>query len=98
MQFRCTQWRRAYSGKIKKVYKFLKRYFARKVFEDDFKIKKLQNDLLEHRKIILSDNFCYYTAKSTKYMSKWIEEKNKQLSWHFYDFLLIIHDDGVTKY
>jgi hypothetical protein len=55
--------------------------YLRKLFEDDFKdtIKKLQNDLLEHRK----NNFIgqllhYHTVRSTKYMSKWIEEKNKQ--------------------
>jgi hypothetical protein len=55
--------------------------YVRILFENDFKrqIKWLQDNLQQHR----SSNFMgsllqHHTMKSTKYMSMWIEEKNKK--------------------
>jgi len=54
--------------------------FRKELFSEEFKnvIVQLQNDLNTHRE----DNFMgqilhHHTLKSTKYLSKWIEEKNK---------------------
>jgi len=42
-------------------------------------IEKLKNQLFEHRKRnFIGSMLNYHTIKSSKYLSKWIEEKNKQ--------------------
>ena len=58
----------------------IKQRFTRTLFEEVFKsqIQTLQDNLQQHR----LNNFMgallqHHTLKSTKYMSKWIEEKNK---------------------
>ena len=64
----------------KKGVHLLQLCYSRKLFEDDFRnaVKKLQNDLVQHRKYnFLGQLLHYHTTRSTKYMSKWIEEKNK---------------------
>ncbi|RNC87004.1 MAG: glycosyltransferase [Winogradskyella sp.] len=60
-------------------FKVLKERFNAANFEDDFakKIENLRQNLQQHRQ----DNFTgqllmHHTLQSTKYMSKWIEEKN----------------------
>ena len=41
--------------------------------------EKFKNQLLEHRKRnFIGSMLNYHTIKSSKYLSKWIEEKNKQ--------------------
>ena len=59
----------------------INRRYVRVLFENDFKrqIKWLQDNLQQHR----TSNFMgsllqHHTMKSTKYMSMWIEEKNKK--------------------
>jgi hypothetical protein len=61
--------------------KIINRRYVRVLFENDFKrqIKWLQDNLQQHRR----SNFMglllqHHTMKSTKYMSMWIEEKNKK--------------------
>jgi glycosyltransferase involved in cell wall biosynthesis len=61
--------------------KIINRRYVRVLFENDFKrqIKWLQDNLQQHR----TSNFMglllqHHTMKSTKYMSMWIEEKNKK--------------------
>ncbi|BAO76847.1 glycosyltransferase [Winogradskyella sp. PG-2] len=61
-------------------FKVLKKHFIKTDFEDDFSnmIKELANNLIEHRQ----NNFIgsllqHQTLQSVKYMSKWIEEKNR---------------------
>jgi glycosyltransferase involved in cell wall biosynthesis len=61
--------------------KIINRRYVRVLFENDFKrqIKWLQDNLQQHRTF----NFMglllqHHTMKSTKYMSMWIEEKNKK--------------------
>lgn len=56
--------------------------YGRSLFEHDFitQVKRLQGNLQQHR----SSNFIgsllqYHTLKSSKYMSMWIEAKNKKL-------------------
>jgi hypothetical protein len=54
--------------------------YLRGLFEDDFKnkIKWLQANLQEHRlNNFMGSLLQYHTLKSTKYMSMWIEAKNK---------------------
>jgi glycosyltransferase involved in cell wall biosynthesis len=56
-----------------------KRYL-KKIFEDDFtkKVEMLQTDLQQHRlNNFMGSILQHHTLKSTKYMSRWIEEKNK---------------------
>jgi glycosyltransferase involved in cell wall biosynthesis len=61
--------------------KIINRRYVRVLFENDFKrqIKWLRGNLQQHR----TSNFMglllqHHTMKSTKYMSMWIEEKNKK--------------------
>ena len=61
-------------------FEIIKQRFTRSLFEGAFnsQIQTLQDDLHQHR----VNNFMgallqHHTLKSTKYMSKWIEEKNK---------------------
>lgn len=61
--------------------KIINRRYVRVLFENDFKrqIKWLRDNLQQHR----TSNFMgsllqHHTMKSTKYMSMWIEEKNKK--------------------
>ncbi|MEN9909239.1 MAG: hypothetical protein RLZZ540_2388 [Bacteroidota bacterium] len=54
--------------------------YLRKSFEDDFaiQIKFLVSNLKHHRlNNFMGELLQHHTLKSTKYMSKWIEEKNK---------------------
>lgn len=54
--------------------------YLRASFTDDLKvqIKSLQDNLSHHRLInFMGELLQHHTLKSTKYMSKWIEEKNK---------------------
>ena len=54
--------------------------FQKTFFEDDFshRIKRLRAGLKEHRqKNFIGNLLQYQTLQSTKYMSKWIAEKNK---------------------
>jgi hypothetical protein len=58
----------------------INRRYLKGLFEDDFKnkIKWLQADLQEHRlNNFMGSLLQYHTLKSTKYMSMWIEAKNK---------------------
>lgn len=54
--------------------------YLRKLFEDDFAkhIEFLVSNIKQHRlNNFMGELLQYHTLKSTKYMSKWIEEKNK---------------------
>lgn len=56
-----------------------KRYL-KKIFEYDFskEIERLQSNLIKHRfSNFMGAMLQHHTLKSTKYMSRWIEEKNK---------------------
>lgn len=58
----------------------LEKRFKRELFYEGFKdhIQLLSNDLLEHReKNFIGQILHHHTLKSSMYMSKWIEEKNK---------------------
>ncbi|WP_046745047.1 glycosyltransferase [Kordia zhangzhouensis] len=58
----------------------LEKRFAKELFEEKLleKIRSLQNDLQAHRtQNFLGSMLQLHTSKSTKYMSLWIEEKNK---------------------
>ncbi|MDO9038764.1 MAG: glycosyltransferase family 4 protein [Lutibacter sp.] len=56
---------------------FLKEKYEKKLL---IKIKSIQKKLVKHRlKNFLGAILLHHTLKSTKYMSKWIEEKNKTL-------------------
>ncbi len=58
----------------------LKRRFRRESFEKSFldRIKYLQSGLREHRmKNFIGSILMHHTTASTKYLSKWIEEKNR---------------------
>ena len=64
----------------KSGFEIIRQRYMRTLFETDFKaqIQALQNNLAKHR----LNNFMgailqHHTLKSTKYMSKWIEAKNK---------------------
>ena len=64
----------------KSGFKIISQRYMRTLFETDFKaqIQALQDNLPQHR----LNNFMgallqHHTLKSTKYMSKWIEAKNK---------------------
>lgn len=59
----------------------IKQRYLRKLFEDDFakQIEFLVSNIREHRlNNFMGELMHYHTLKSTKYMSKWIEEKNKK--------------------
>jgi O-antigen biosynthesis protein len=69
-----------WNGKQKNGFHIMNARFDRQLFVSDFmfKINAIQNNLQIHR----LDNFIgqmlqHHTLQSTKYMSKWIEEKNK---------------------
>ena len=58
----------------------IKSRYLRILFEDDFKerIESLKKNLAQHRmNNFMGELLQHHTLKSTKYMSKWIEEKNK---------------------
>ena len=58
----------------------IKKRYLRILFEDDFKerIQSLKKNLAQHRmNNFMGELLQHHTLKSTKYMSKWIEEKNK---------------------
>jgi len=58
----------------------IKKRYLRILFEDDFKerIQSLMKNLAQHRmNNFMGELLQHHTLKSTKYMSKWIEEKNK---------------------
>lgn len=58
----------------------IKQRYLRTSFADDFKqqIKLLQDNLSNHRLVnFIGELLQHHTLKSTKYMAKWIEEKNK---------------------
>jgi len=60
--------------------KIIKQRYLRKLFEDAFseRIDSLQNNLQQHRLVnFMGELLQHHTLRSTKYMSKWIEEKNK---------------------
>ena len=62
-------------------FEIIKRRYLKSLFEDDFiqHILKIQTHLKQHR----MDNFMgtllqHHTLTSTKYMSRWIEDKNRK--------------------
>ncbi|WP_367757032.1 glycosyltransferase [Flavobacterium sp. WC2430] len=58
----------------------IKSRYLRILFEDNFKerIESLKKNLAQHRmNNFMGELLQHHTLKSTKYMSKWIEEKNK---------------------
>lgn len=64
-------------------FNLIKKRFNRTLFQDDFlkKINSLCINLIQHRR----DNFIgmmlqHHTLQSTKFMSKWIEEKHKKIT------------------
>ncbi|MFV5703760.1 glycosyltransferase [Flavobacterium sp. XS2P12] len=60
--------------------KIINQRYLKKLFEADFskKIELLQTDLQKHRLTnFMGAMLQHHTLKSTKYMSRWIEEKNK---------------------
>ncbi len=64
----------------KQGFDIINKRFRKDIFSEDFKenISQLQDKLIKHRKDnFLGQIFQYHTLKSTKYLSKWIEEKNK---------------------
>ncbi|MCB0463992.1 MAG: glycosyltransferase, partial [Flavobacteriaceae bacterium] len=61
-------------------FKVLNQRFNKANFENDFvqKIKTLSTDLKTHRQSNFIGNVLQHqTLQSTKYLSKWIEEKNR---------------------
>jgi glycosyltransferase involved in cell wall biosynthesis len=55
--------------------------YLRELFKDDFskKVEMLQSDLQKHRLTnFMGAMLQHHTLKSTKYMSRWIEEKNRK--------------------
>ena len=62
-------------------FKIINNHFNKQRFASNFKnhIKSLINQLLEHRsKNFIGQMLQHHQLQSTKYMSKWIEEKNKR--------------------
>lgn len=58
----------------------IKQRYLRKLFEEDFdkQIKFLVSNIKQHRlNNFMGELLQHHTLKSTKYMSKWIEEKNR---------------------
>jgi glycosyltransferase involved in cell wall biosynthesis len=61
--------------------KIINECFVKEKYSNLFllEIEKLKNQLFEHRKRnFIGSMLNYHTIKSSKYLSKWIEEKNKQ--------------------
>jgi glycosyltransferase involved in cell wall biosynthesis len=61
-------------------FKIINQRYSKGLFEDDFrsKIEFLRSNLPQHRlNNFLGSMLQHHTLKSTKYMSRWIEEKNK---------------------
>ena len=58
----------------------MRQRYLRELFEEDFKkiIENLKTDLAQHRlNNFMGELLQHHTLRSTKYMAKWIEEKNK---------------------
>jgi glycosyltransferase involved in cell wall biosynthesis len=61
-------------------FRIIEKRYLKSVFTDDFvkHILKVQSDLKQHRlHNFMGTMLQYHTLTSTKYMSRWIEEKNK---------------------
>ena len=71
-----TEWKQAQdAGYTILENRFLKKDFIR-LFQSN--LQKIQNDITSHRqKNFIGQLLHYHTLKSNKYLSKWIEEKNK---------------------
>lgn len=64
----------------KNGFNIIKNKFKTSLFENDFirKINTLQDDLTSHRQYnFLGSIFNFHTLRSTEFMSRWIEEKNR---------------------
>lgn len=64
------------------AFQVLEKHFKKKLFSEDFteKIKVLQQQLPHHRNThFIGQILQHQSLQATKYMSKWIEEKNKKL-------------------
>jgi glycosyltransferase involved in cell wall biosynthesis len=64
----------------KNGFKIINQRYSKGLFESDFrtKIEFLRSNLSQHRlNNFLGSMLQHHTLKSTKYMSRWIEEKNK---------------------
>ena len=62
-------------------FEIIKQRYLKELFEDEFKntIAELQMNLKMHRQNnFLGQMLSHHTMQSTKYMSRWIEEKNKK--------------------
>ncbi|NNK40628.1 MAG: glycosyltransferase, partial [Winogradskyella sp.] len=62
-------------------FKALKERYHREIFQKDFEkqIIELRNNLTKHRQNnIVGSLLAHHSMQSTKYMSKWIEEKQKR--------------------
>jgi glycosyltransferase involved in cell wall biosynthesis len=69
-----------WNGKQKNGFILLKARYDKHLFVSDFiyKISSIQNNIQLHRlENFMGQMLKYHTVQSTKYMSKWIEEKNK---------------------
>src|SRR5690606_5343957 len=63
-----------------KGFEILKKRFLKDAFEDNFfrNILSIQQNLETHRKRnFIGQMLMHHTIQSTKYLSRWIEEKNK---------------------
>ena len=63
-------------------FEILKKRYLRELFEDEFadKLSFLKSNLDKHRKNnFLGQMLYHHSMQSTKYMSRWIEEKNKKV-------------------
>src|SRR5690606_29676764 len=63
-----------------KGFEILKKRFSKDAFEDNFfrNILSIQQNLETHRKSnFIGQMLMHHTIQSTKYLSRWIEEKNK---------------------
>ncbi len=73
-----TEWLKAQQN----GFEIIKHMYARSAFEKPFmdEVTRLENKLAAHRKNnILGEILYHHTLQSTKYLSLWIEEKNKHL-------------------
>ena len=64
-------------------YQILEKIFNKRDFENTFfeKIDEISENLQQHRdKNFLGQILKHHTLNSTKFMSKWIEEKNKKVN------------------
>jgi glycosyltransferase involved in cell wall biosynthesis len=62
-------------------FEIIKQRYLKELFEDEFAstISEMEVKLIEHRQNnFLGQMLYHHTMKSTKYMSRWIEEKNKK--------------------